>query len=420
MPAAPSFDAALPLNVSLRFFLTAPLFGMLAAIWFMMTGAEIMLSRWHPATLAWVHLLTLGFMLQTMVGAVLQLLPVVAGVRLPSPVRLTALIHGLLVIGTLTLAAAFYWPNGGLSILAWVSLLLAFAITLAMVGYGWRATGVRDDTAIAIAMAVLGLIVTIGLGSMLFGYRNGWWSLKWIGMTRLHVAWGLVGWTAMLVLGVAMTVVPMFIGARRLPVWLERLQAPILLLMLVLWSLVQSGWSGRLAQAMVALVMIGLAGRWLWAIAKSRRPIDVTRRFWQLGLLSFMFAAMVFSLSLPGLNPATEHWMLGVLLIDGFAISIICGMLYKIVPFLVWLHLTQASQRRFAVPNVKQLMRTTTVVWHWRLHLVCLMLLLIAPWLERWGRLIGLPLLAAHMLLGWNLYYPIRRYRSALLVIRLA
>jgi hypothetical protein len=85
MQALLSFDQAPPLAAPLRFFLTAPLFAILAALLVLWSGPELFASRWTGAALALTHLITVGFMLQVMLGAMLQILPVVAGANISRP-----------------------------------------------------------------------------------------------------------------------------------------------------------------------------------------------------------------------------------------------------------------------------------------------------------------------------------------------
>lgn len=85
IPAGLSFQQAPPLSVPLRFFLTAPWFLLGAALLLIVTGPDLMLSRHSPAALAATHLITLGFTTLVMVGALLQLLPVLGGLVLPCP-----------------------------------------------------------------------------------------------------------------------------------------------------------------------------------------------------------------------------------------------------------------------------------------------------------------------------------------------
>jgi len=81
MQALLSFAQAPPFAAPFRFFLTAPLFAMLAGMLLLWTGPGLLASRWTPAALALTHLITVGFLLQVMLGAMIQILPVVAGAK---------------------------------------------------------------------------------------------------------------------------------------------------------------------------------------------------------------------------------------------------------------------------------------------------------------------------------------------------
>ena len=88
-----SLDQAPPISVPLRFFLTAPLFALSAALLLLWQGPDLFDSRWNPTTLAVTHLLTLGYLGIVMIGAILQMLPVVAGTPMRHPRRVAAVIH---------------------------------------------------------------------------------------------------------------------------------------------------------------------------------------------------------------------------------------------------------------------------------------------------------------------------------------
>ncbi len=102
-----SLEQAPPFSVPMRFFMTAPAFAVAAAAVWGLAGPEILLSRWTPSLLAVVHLVTLGFVTLTMMGAMLQMLPVVAGATVIWPRASSALVHGLVTLGTVALAFAF-------------------------------------------------------------------------------------------------------------------------------------------------------------------------------------------------------------------------------------------------------------------------------------------------------------------------
>ena len=64
-----SLDQAPPFSVPLRFFVTAPLFAIAAALVLLWYGPAALDSRWTPAVLAITHLMTLGFVVMVMSGA---------------------------------------------------------------------------------------------------------------------------------------------------------------------------------------------------------------------------------------------------------------------------------------------------------------------------------------------------------------
>ncbi|MFW2374372.1 MAG: hypothetical protein ACN4GM_14700, partial [Gammaproteobacteria bacterium] len=78
-----SLQQAPSIATPMRFFITAPLFAIAAALLFIINGPEMLHSRWLPNTLAAVHLITLGFVTMSMMGALFQLLPVLAGSQFP-------------------------------------------------------------------------------------------------------------------------------------------------------------------------------------------------------------------------------------------------------------------------------------------------------------------------------------------------
>jgi hypothetical protein len=109
---------------------------------------------------------------------------------------------------------------------------------------------------------------------------------------------------------------------------------------------------------------------------------------------------------------------LGILFLVGFAMSVVCGMLYKIVPFLLWLHLSSSLSRpgRFGIrlPNMKQFVEDRLIRLQFAIHAAALVLLLSASQ-PAWGIPLaasaGVALAASSILLGWNLLAALRLYR---------
>ena len=380
-----SLEQAPPFSVPLRFFLTAPWFLVLAALLALWQGPGIFASRWGPATLALTHLLVLGFMAQVMLGALLQMLPVVVGVVVPRPRLTAALIHVPLTLGTLALAASFVFGLPGGFRLAAVLLGLAFGVALTALHFAlWRAP-VVSGTVIALRCAVGALVVTVALGLALAGFFGWGWRLPVVTVADLHAGWGLLGWTALLVAGVAYQVVPMFQITPPYPRVFAGGFAPLMAGLLAVWSaFVAAGWEAGAAVvgAALAVGMAGFATITLSLLGQRRRKIgDATLNYWRVSLLSALAAALLWlsARALPALAqaPQVDLW-LGILLILGFTAGVINGMLYKIVPFLAWFHLQAALFGRAKVPHMKQLLPDAAIRRQWWAYLAALLLALMA------------------------------------------
>jgi hypothetical protein len=424
MSAALSLQQAPPLSVPMRFFVTAPLFGVLAGLLLLWQGPEVLGSRWAPAALALTHLGVLGVLAMVMCGALLQMLPVLAGVVLAWPRLLAGLVHGLLTAGTLILVAAFLSLQPSLFTLAAVLLGSGFTLFLLAVGWALARAPQPGGSVRGMRWALLGLAVTVGLGLLLaLGHAALGVTLWRFPATDLHLAWGLVGWVAMLVAVVSWQVVPMFQMTPAYPARLRRWLPNALAAGLLALSLAASGdwplvW---LFEALLAVLLATFAGLTLRLLSQRRRRHgDTSLRFWQLGMAALLTAALLATVPrwLPG--PLVDRVALAsaVLFIAGFALSVVCGMLYKIVPFLVFLHLQQRigahpfARHRIFPPNMKALLPEPRQRRHLRMHAAGLALTLAGLASPPLLHAAGLAWLLACAVLGGNLLAALRRYRD--------
>jgi len=232
-----SFDQAPPISVPYRFFLVAPWFGVMAGVLLAWSGGEAFGSRWTPETLALTHLLGAGFMLQAMSGALFQFIPVAVGGNVWRPALIANLTQPLLVLAALLLVAGLLFSGPTLLVVAVPLFLLAMGILVVVVALALWRTPATGMTLWAMRMAIGGLAVTVLLGSLLAeGLARGL-NLPMIDLTNVHLAWGLAGWALMLLAGVSYHVVPMFQLTRPYPPWFTRWFGPLLLLLLLAWSL---------------------------------------------------------------------------------------------------------------------------------------------------------------------------------------
>jgi hypothetical protein len=384
--ASLSLDQAPPIGVPLRFFITAPLFAVAAALLLLWQGPEIFSSRWNPAMLGVTHMLTLGYMGMIMQGAILQMLPVVAGTPVRRPVLMAAIIHTLGVIGIILLCCGLILGAPLLLQIALPILGAALFLFAALVVITLRRALPQNMTARTMRLAALMLAATVLLGLVLLSnHAFGWWLQARETLANLHLSWGLLGWVGLLVAGVAYQVVPMFQLTPAYPVQLTRWLAPVLFLLLLLLAAANHAPALRLV-----LEVLLAAGFALFALTtlrlqtrRRRKLPDVSLDFWRGSMSSLLLAIALWLAAqiVPAIHDMHGYGLLlGMLMIAGFAMSVINGMLYKIVPFLVWFHLqsSRGLTSSHAIPNVREILPEARSRRQMRLHFAALCALLAA------------------------------------------
>ncbi len=403
--------------------LPAPWLGMLAGLLLafgpMFGLASGLPDRFAPLTLAVTHWLVLGMLAPIMIGALFQLLPVVAGqtvawARYISPfVSLTsAMIAANLSLGFL---------QGDMTGFAWAARLAALlygAVVLALATTAWRVS-VVDATTRTLRWIALALALVVALGIALAGSFAGWWQIDVSRWLDLHVAWGLVGWIATLVIGVASTTVPMFWQTvRPSSYWQRALPGVLWLPLLLLFFPIPAQFSLLLGCAIVAgFATIALRAVWL-----AKRSFDPAWSLWVVCAMSWLSAALLTAISSlfggyfsAGLTSAFPWWI-GVLALVGGAVLPVNAMLGKIIPFLIFLHLRRQTPVGRRVPTMQAVLPPQRLQWQARLVLLALVLLLLLPLAPTvFATLAGIAFAASQGLMGALLMMSLFRYRRELL-----
>lgn len=407
-----SLEQSPPLGAVLRFFLSTPLFVLLAGALLAWQGEAALQSRWSPATLALTHLLTLGALGMSMAGALIQILPVVAGVQLPHARIMAPVVHALLAAGTLALAGAFLLSAPWLFRAALALLVPALAWLCGCITVGlWQpqAEGAAPMLG-TVRLAIGALVVTLVLAAMLaaaFAWPGLRLPLPLTQAANLHAMWGVLGWGGLLVTGVAFQVVPMFQVTPLYPAPLHRSLGVAVFLLLA-----ASSAGAPFARTALLLAYAVFAGVTLVLLTRRKRPEpDAMTMFWRLAMASLAACPLVWLLPDAG---GGKPLALGVLAIAGFLYSAINGMLYKIVPFLVWHHLQDRAAPGQRPPGVKQIVPDLRARAQFHMQAAALLLLLAACWFPgTLARPAGVALAASALWLGWNLAGALRFVRPS-------
>lgn len=362
-------DQAPPLAVPLAFFLTVPLAMVAAGLTLLLAGDAALLTSWAPTTIALTHMGTLGVLGMAMLGALYQMIPVVAGAPVPWP-RLGHAVHALLTLGTITLCTALLSPGPPwLFGVALVLLAVALGLFLGPLTWAiWRAptrsatvSGMRLGLGSLGAVALLGLLLSWQYAAMDFGPRRAV-LLQW------HLSLGLLGWVGGLITSVSWQVAPMFYLARAAPPHHTRALLGVLVAGVVL--LCAAGFAAPLLSGTIeASTLLSLAalpaalavwawGPWLlWQSLRARRRPrpDPSLRAWQGSLCCAPAVLLCAGLATWGSDP---RWnlALGWLAIWGWAGLAVHGMLTRIIPFLLWFHRFSHLVGLQPVPPMNRLM----------------------------------------------------------------
>lgn len=414
-----SFDQAPAFSVPLRFFITACLFGVATGVALALLGPQVFLSRWMPGLLALTHLVGTGMLLQVMVGACFQFVPVVTGANIAHPRRVANVVHPLLVVATLTLAAAFVWQFAFLFLIAALAFVLALGGFVATMLLALARTSASSALSSAFKWPLLALAVTVVLGALLAGAMARGQPLPHA-ITDVHLSWALGAWSMALLGSVSTVVVPMFQITPAYPRWFERGYAPALFLVTAVGSSRLLGWE---TVPIVALAL-GLALLALFAVitlilqARRRRKLsDTTFAYFRLS------AVFILAVTLIGWGLAVDWWgeqrprielLLGLWMFLGVLLSAVSGMLYKIVPFLCWLHIQRRGPFAVTPPNMKEMIPERRARGQFVAHLLVLALLTAALWVPSLTRGAGLVFAVSSAWLGWNLVGALRVYRRTI------
>jgi len=322
---------------------------MLAGALLIVDGDAALRMRWNPATLALVHVFTLGVLGNAMFGSVLQFLPAAAGVRVRGGAALGPWLHALFNLGALLLVAGLHQGWRIALIAAAILLPLAFVLLAAMTLPGLLvATGqrlLRAGFGVAIGFAVL----TALLGGMLASGFAGYLVVPLVALTDVHAGWGVLGWVVVLIASVARVVMPMFQGTGTVREPVQAIWLGSVLLMLfgaACWRLADGSGAWLAGTIAVHALLFAGAALWLqWRAPRLRRgPLLWS---WRAGLILLVLAAWALPVS----------GMLAAALGLGIALPLlVAGMMQEIVPFIGWIELHRRCGRGVQLPGVQRLL----------------------------------------------------------------
>lgn len=344
-----SFNALPPIDLPFRFFLTAPLFIIACALLVLFSGESLWLSRWQGSMLALTHGFTLGFLTMVMMGALLQLLPVIGGVGIAKPRLIATTSHILYSVGVITLMLSFIFTKNWLTLTALVLLSLGLGIYLGAIIWVLIKKISQGDSINCFRLAITALVFLLLLGILLLASRAGV-TVPFINLdkhlTDIHALMGLVGWASLMIVAVSFQILPMFHVAPNMPKYIRQYLAVSIFTLLLVYMVY--------AEFALPLIVIshGVFAVTLFYIVnqRKRKIADTSIKYWQLAAGTLLLLNVLYllpdSFYLAGETPLfialpDKAMLLTAIFIYFYLLSVIQGMLLKILPFLSYTHLQQ-------------------------------------------------------------------------------
>jgi len=373
-----SFSALPPIDIPFRFFVTAIAFMMALAGFVFWSGESLWLSRWHPSMLALTHGFTLGFITPVMMGALLQMLPVVAGVGLNNVQSIGRYCYPVHFIGTGLLMWGFVATDPiqySIKIMALMCLGLSFfyyIFSVVRVLFQYFSQQFRKNivcqnpTIVIIGYSVLALLITVILGIFIQVQSVGFVLLPTLyadkSLTNIHALLGVVGWMSLLILAVSLQVIPMFHVAPSFPKFSAKL-IPVILLFTLMNMIIFPHLTQTLLNVLLLMLLL-FNFVLLSVISQRKRKIpDMSINAWRFAAYSLFAIVVLYFLPESWFFEifiAKKSLLLSAAFIYFYLLTIILGMLFKILPFLSYTHLQQRCLTNFDamkfLPNMNDLL----------------------------------------------------------------
>ncbi|MBF0351867.1 MAG: hypothetical protein HQM11_12610 [SAR324 cluster bacterium] len=356
-----SLEQAPPEDIPFRFFIMAPVYGILAGMLLLWKGLSLFQSQWSLETVSLTHLLTLGWLTMIMMGAFYQMVPVLVGNKVPAIV-LARWVHALLNLGIAGLTGGMLWFHRPVLTVAFLCLMLAFVLFLTQIAIALWTVKADKPVVHAMRISVASGSVVVGLGLFMLSRYLGWNTLAFSPSTMrtIHVSWAFTGWIGCLIAGVGFHVIPMFYLTGAFPGrtahWILTGLAISLILVSICLATESSGWWLALCVLPGIAGFLMFSGKMLEMLFRRKRKIqDSPLLFWQQGLFFLIASCLLVWVAIWNELPQMPL-LLGAVFLAGFAMSITQGMLYKIVPFLIWFHRFSSLAGKIKIPLLKDIL----------------------------------------------------------------
>ncbi|SFV50013.1 hypothetical protein MNB_SM-7-225 [hydrothermal vent metagenome] len=360
-----SLEQAPPYKIPLRFFITGAIYLLLFAALSALFSFGIQ-SRFEYNSIAITHTLTIGFFAHIMVGAMFQMIPVMLGIAYKNVVRNANIIYALLNGGILLFIGGFLTEitpvmhSGGMLLLFGFLYFayLSFSTVFESVEKDYLIKNFASSFALLFIATIFGFIALMGHSGFVSSVKFG----------DIHIALMLFGWVFLLVNAVSFRIIPMFFVAKEFPKILKEgnyIAILGLLFAFVYFRLADNFEALKFVQMLLGVVVASFALMTLWILKKRKRArSDLSINLWYFSMANVIIVVLLFIIDVwSGYDLA---FGIAFFALFGGIYALINAMLYKIVPFLTWFHLSSSMvfEAEMSAVIPKKMMELQTYLYY--------------------------------------------------------
>jgi len=231
-----SADQAPPISAPLRFFLTAPFFGFIAGLLILLSDADVLTSRYSIESIVITHAITIGFLGFVMLGALTQMLPVLAGAKISKVDIVAKNSYILLLFGTLFMIIGLLQDYSKLILASSLFLGIGFLVMIvSMLVSLKRVTNITASVRGIITSLVFALISVLMGTYLLSSYGLDKFSSMQQLFANVHSVWAIFGFAGILIIGISFHMLPMFYVAPKFKKFCKQKVIWLISFGLILW-----------------------------------------------------------------------------------------------------------------------------------------------------------------------------------------
>lgn len=360
------------LTVPYRYLFTGIIILIVLFVWLFFKAQALTIHYYSsPLLLSFTHLLTLGWISITIIGAMFQLVPVITEKNLYSEV-IAKIVFYIYIVGLALFIYAFLMnksPVQGAGIISCGIILFLFDIVLTMKGMR------KPDLAVWYVIAALFfLFLTLITGSFAAVQLHSIIVQDPLALLFLHITIAGIGWVCLIVIGFSFRLIPMFIlshGYDETYGWVSFIMFMLGLVLLIIHFLFKV-----FGNTVLILHLLGLAGGsiillgiityilQMYIIYKQRTRRHIEPAIWfSIFATFYLFIAGLIGIRLLAFEHSFRLEMVYIFIgLFGFAGMYIIGMMHKIVPFLQWYNKYSSRIGVEKVPMTKDMI-SEPLIW---------------------------------------------------------